>query len=92
MPTKNLVMQDKIYTAYKVNDRDALSGLKLYNKKQKHLWNVLRNVLMRMQRSKWCFLYINGQHAKFITGTKSLDTMEDYYQLNGDLMSPLYKG
>ena len=34
-PPKNLVMQAKIYTAYKVNDRDVLmliSGFKLHNK------------------------------------------------------------
>ena len=47
---------------------------------------MLRNVLTRMRRrsrrSEWCFLYINGQLAKFVTSTKSLDTMGDHYQLN----------
>ena len=40
--------------------------------------------MRRRRRSKWCFLYIDSRLTKFVTSTKSLDTMRDYYQLNGD--------
>ena len=40
---------------------------------------------MKMRRrSKGRFLYIDGQLTKFITSTKSLNTIGDYYQLNSD--------
>ena len=34
----------------------------------------------------------DGRLAKFITSTKSLDTMGDYYQLNGDFSESSIQG
>ena len=91
-------MQAKIYTAYKVNDRDVLmmlvSGFKFYNKlkqKQKRLWNVSQwGCKKETVNDTFCTLW--WLTAEFITSTKSLDTMGDHYQLNGDFSESSMQG
>ena len=70
-PPKHLMLQVKINTACKVNNRDVpmLQALQEAEDKRK------RNVLTRMQtRKTGDFLYINSQLS---TITISLDTMGD---------------